>query len=266
MRTIAVVNQKGGAGKTTTSVQLAAGLAERGWRVVACDMDAQANLTGTLMGEAEQPKYAPTMYELLTGEASVDEVMVACRRCDLIPASRHNKRLSIIDAAIGDMPNKLYHLREALLAVAGRYDFAVIDTPPARDTLAYNALTAADGAVIPAEAAEYSLDGIADLADSIEMTRRYTNPDLAIIGILMTQHRGQTRVARGMAANASEMASALGTRVFPKPIREAAAIVESQARYTDIFDYAPESGVAGDYRSFVDEVVGFFKKEDEHAQ
>ena len=157
------------------------------------------------------------MYELLTGEASVDEVMAACRRCDLIPASRHNKRLSIIDAAIGDMPNKLYHLREALLAVRAATTSPSSTRRRARDTLAYNALTAADGAVIPAEAAEYSLDGIADLADSIEMTRRYTNPDLAIIGILMTQHRGQTRVARGMAANASEMASALGRACSRSP-------------------------------------------------
>ena len=136
----------------------------------------------------------------------------------------HNKRLSIIDSAIGDQPNKLFLLREALHEVAGEYDYCVIDTPPARNTLSYNALTAADGVVIPAEAAEYSLGGIADLAESIEMTRKYTNPELAIIGVLMTQHR-------------------------------AVAIAESQAEYTDIFDYAPSSGVASDYMSLVEEVI-----------
>ena len=260
MYTIAVVNQKGGAGKTTTSIQLVAGLASKGHKVIACDMDAQANLTGTLMGETEQEKFAPTMYELLTGEATVQEVVVHCARGDLIPASRYNKRLSIIDAAIGDQPNKLYHLREALAAVADDYDFAIIDTPPARDTLAYNALTAADGIVIPAEAAEYSLDGIADLAESIDMTRKYTNPDLRIIGVVMTQHRAQTRVAKGMTKSAREIAEALGTTVFRKPIREAVAIVESQASYTDIFDYAPESGVAKDYMALVDDVLNFAKE------
>lgn len=257
MYTIAVVNQKGGAGKTTTSIQLVAGLQEAGYRVIACDMDAQANLTGTLLGDQDQEKYAPTMYELLVGEAPVKDVIVHCSRCDLIPASRYNKRLSVIDAAIGNQPNKLFHLRESLAEIKDDYDFAVIDTPPARDTLAYNALTAADGVVIPAEAAEYSLEGIGDLADSIKMTRKYTNPDLKIIGVLMTQHRAQTRVAKGMTKSAQEIAGALGTIVFKKPIREAVAIVESQARYTDIFDYAPESGVAKDYKALVDDVLAF---------
>lgn len=260
MYSIAVVNQKGGAGKTTTSIQLVAGLSSKGYRVVACDMDAQANLTGTLMGDAVQEKFAPTMYELLTGEADAKEVVVRCTRGDLIPASRYNKRLALTDAAIGDQPNKLYRLREALGEIAEDYDFAIIDTPPARDTLAYNALTAADGVVIPAEAAEYSLDGIADLADSIEMTRKYTNPDLKIIGVVMTQHRAQTRVAQGMTKSAREIAEALGTSVFRKPIREAVAIVESQASYTDIFDYAPESGVAKDYMALVDDVLDFARE------
>ncbi len=109
--------------------------------------------------------------------------------------------------------------------------------------------------VIPAEAAEYSLGGIADLAESIEMTRKYTNPELAIIGVLMTQHRANTRVARGLTKSAQELAEALGTKVFSRPIREAVAIAESQAEYTDIFDYAPSSGVASDYMSLVEEVI-----------
>lgn len=257
MYTIAVVNQKGGAGKTTTSIQLVAGLHEKGYNVVACDMDAQANLTATLLGDQVQEKYAPTMYEVLTGEASAKDVIVHCSRCDLIPAARYNKRLAVIDAAIGNQPNKLFHLCEALEEIADDYDFAIIDTPPARDTLAYNALTAANGVVIPAEAAEYSLDGIGDLADSIKMTRKYTNPDLKILGVLMTQHRAQTRVAKGMTKSAREIAEAIGTAVFKKPIREAVAIVESQAQYTDIFDYAPDSGVAKDYMALVDDVLAY---------
>ena len=131
----------------------------------------------------------------------------------------------------------------------------MIDTPPARDTLAYNALAAATGIVIPTIAGEYSLDGIADLADSIEKTRRYNESGLSILGVLITQHRANTKLAQGMAEGAAAMAADLGTRVFPRAIREAVAIGESQACYTDIFDYAPASGVAGDYRAMVDEIL-----------
>ena len=255
MYTFAIVNQKGGVGKTTTAVQLVAGLSERGYRVLACDMDAQANLTGTLLGKATLPEDAPTMYEVLTGEAQPGEAALKVGRGHLLPASRANKNLSIIDAAIGNHPDKLYRLRDALSQVAEGFDFAVIDTPPARDTLAYNALAAATGIVIPTIAGEYSLDGIADLADSIEKTRRYTNPGLSILGVLITQHRANTKLAQGMAEGAAAMAADLGTRVFPRAIREAVAIGESQACYTDIFDYAPASGVAGDYRAMVDEIL-----------
>lgn len=252
---IAIVNQKGGVGKTTSAVQLAAGLAERGYRVLACDMDAQANLTATALGEGALPKDAPTMYEVLVGEEGPESAIVAGARCDLLPAAQANKRLSILDAAIGDRPDKLFRLREALAKVSSAYDFAVIDTPPARDTLAYNALTAADGVLIPTVAGEYSLNAIGDLAESVDQTRRYTNPGLRILGVLITQHRASTRLGKGMAAGAREIAESLGTHVLPTEIREAVAIGESQARYTDIFDYAPRSGVAGDYRHMVDDVL-----------
>lgn len=257
MYVLAVINQKGGVGKTTTAVQLAAGLGMRGYRVLACDMDAQANLTGTLLGDGLLPAGRPTTYEVLVGEAAPEDAIVRASRCDLMPASQAvtDKRLAVIDAAIGNQPNKLYRMREALSRVKGSYDFAVLDTPPARDTLAYNALTAADGIVIPSEAGEYSLDGIADLADSIAQTRRYTNPALKILGLVITRQRADTCLGKGMAKGAAEIAESLSTRVFPRPIRQTVKVGESQAVHTDIFDYAPGSGVAEDYAALIDEVL-----------
>lgn len=255
MKTIAIINQKGGVGKTTTAVQLAACLSMKGYRVLACDLDAQANLTATLLGDSVLPRGSLTMYEVLTREAAASDALIHVKRGCLLPASQTDKHLSIIDAAIGNHPDKLYRLRDALATVADEFDFAIVDTPPARDTLAYNALTAADGIIVPTVAGEYSLTGIADLAESIEQTRRYTNPDLRILGVLITQHRANTRLARGMAKGAQSVAEELGTRAYPIAIREAIAIGESQASYTDIFEYAGDSGVADDYRAMVEEVL-----------
>lgn len=181
------------------------------------------------------------------------------RRGHLMPAASDiacsDKRLARIDAAVGSQPNKLFLLREALEEVEGLYDFAVIDTPPARDTCSYNALTAADFALIVSEAGEYSVKGIGDLADSIGQIKRYTNGGLRIAGVLITKYERNTVLAKGMGKGAEEIAEALGTKVLEARIRKAVAIGESQSEETDIFDYAPTSEVAKDYAKFVREIV-----------
>lgn len=259
MKTIAIVNQKGGVGKTTTAVQLASGLSIRGFRVLGVDVDAQANFTATMFGGRERDEAAPTVYDVLIGEASAKDAVADVFRGQLLPSAADvactDKRLARIDAAVGDKPNKLYLLREALEGLSSSIDYAVIDTPPARDTCSYNALTAADWALIVTEAGEYSVKGIADLAESIRQIKKYTNPSLEIAGVLVTKFEAQTLLGKGMSKGAAEIAEALGTRVFNARIRKAVAIGESQSVEADIFDYAPDSGVAKDYGAFVGELL-----------
>ena len=257
MYTISVVNQKGGVGKTTTAVSLAAGLTLCGNRVLAVDMDPQANLTMTLLGfdNIDQIEAGPCIAECLIGEASMGDAWVEAPRCDLVPASIYDKRLATIDTALGESPAKMFKLREMLAEADTSWDFCVIDTPPARNTLSYNALTASDGVIIPANASEYSLVGIADLASSLAMVKQYTNPSLAIIGVLMTMHRANTKLAQAKEGDVREMAVRLGTTLFETTIRQSVTMGESQVKKTDIFDYAPNSPVAHDCELFVDEVI-----------
>lgn len=259
MRTIAIVNQKGGVGKTTTAVQLAAWLDLSGHRVLSVDLDAQGNMTQTMYGDAARQGDEPTAYDALTGASSVRDAIAHVCHGDLLPASADadctDKRLAHIDAAIGNMPNRYYLLREALEEVGSDYDFCVVDTPPARDTCSYNALTACDAALIVTEAGEYAVKGIGDLSESIRQIRKYTNPSIEVAGVLVTKYEGQTLLARGMRRGAEQIAAALGTRVLKTRIRKAVAIGESQAERMSIFDYAPDSGVAKDYEKAINELL-----------
>lgn len=252
MRTVALVNQKGGVGKTATAVQLAAALTEQGRRVLSVDLDPQANLSKTLFGARDSEL---SVYDVLVGGKDVREAAVATFAGDALLSARSHKKLSTIDAVVGSDPDKPYLLSMALEEAAGDYDYVVIDTPGVRDTLAYNALVAADGLVVPAMGDDYSLDGIDQLADSVVRTRRRANPNLEIYGILLTIFREGTVIARDMAKNISAAASKLGTTVFEARIRQSCAIPESLASGQSIFDYDPRSKVAEDYGRFVSEFV-----------
>ena len=150
---------------------------------------------------------------------------------------------------------KDYRLRKALGAVSDRYDFAILDTPPALDTLTVNALTAASWVVIPAQADAYSLDGVTDLAATIQAIREYTNPDLKIAGILLMRYNPRTPISKIIREDAEAMAAELDTKVFRAWIREATVIKESQAVKQSLFAYAPSAKVAYDYRFFIEELL-----------
>ena len=260
MYTIAIVNQKGGVGKTTPSIQLAAGLANRGHRVLAVDIDPQANLTATLVEPGAAQEGSVTVYEVLADGVPARRALVHAAHAhkgtlDVLPASLYHKSLSVLDAAIGNNPDRFHRLSRALDSFGGEYDFAVIDTPPARDTLAYNALTAADGVVIPCEPSLYSADGIAPLKESIDQTKGYTNPRLEIVGLLMTNFEHNTIMARKMRAAIREIADYLGTRAFDVAISHTTAVRKSQAAHTDLFTFDPSCSAARDYDAFCDQFL-----------
>ena len=246
-KTIAVINQKGGVGKSTTAGALAAGLTRRGFKVLAIDLDAQANLTYTAGGTTE----GATALGVLTGEVKAAEAIQPSDIGDLMPAS---PALSGADAFI-TATGKEYRLQEALEEIRENYDFIIIDTPPALGILTINALTACNSVLIPAQADIYSLQGIEQLAETIQPVKKYCNQDLKIEGILLTRYNARSVLSKELAELTGQLAGRLGTRLFNTKIREAIAIKEAQISRKSIFEYAPKAKVTGDYEAFIEELL-----------
>lgn len=249
MKTMAVVNQKGGVGKSTTAAALAGGLCLCGRRVLAVDLDAQGNLSHTLRA---RPCPGKSVLEVLLGMVPVREAVQATASGDLLPAS---KGLSGADAFLSET-GKEYRLREALEPLSGLYDYCVIDSPPALGIATVNALTAADMAIVPAQADIYSLQGVEQLAATVETVRRYCNPGLRVDGILLTRYSPRSVLSREVKELMDQLARRLGTRLYRASIREAIAVKEAQISRENLFTYAPGSNVAGDYRAFLQEALG----------
>ena len=251
MITLAAASQKGGVAKTTTNLAIGAKLVEDGARVLYVDLDPQMNLSTTLKA---QTAGVLSSLDVLTGDATVADAAQSIDGYDVVPASRLNGKADDLMPSVG----KDYRLRKALEAVAENYDYAILDTPPALGTLTVNALTAASWVVIPAQADAYSLDGVTDLAATIQAIREYTNPDLKIAGILLIAMIFiiiLTGLDYGPMVDAEAMAAELDTKVFRAWIREATVIKEAQAVKQPIFAYAPSSKVAYDYRFFIEELM-----------
>lgn len=248
MKAISIVNRRGGVGKTATAHALGAGLRLRGYRVLFVDLDSQSNLTY----DAAAPAGGLSAMDLLTGRATAAQIIGAQpAQAAIIPATGDLAAADIVITGTG----KEYRLREALEPVASRFDYAIIDTPPALGTLTTNALTASTGAIIPAQAEVHSLQGIGLLYDTIQTIKKYCNPGLAIMGILLTRYNARAVISRDMRANLEAAADQLHTRLYAAPIRECVAIKEAQASQLDIFTYAPRSNAALDYTAFIDEFL-----------
>lgn len=250
MHTYAVINQRGGIGKTTTAAALAAGLRARGYKTLLIDLDAQCNLSYTMRAEHS----SPTIYEVLTGAAELQAAIVNTEQGDIIPSSAN---MATADTAITET-GKEYKLREAILTLKGKYKYIVIDTPPALGIATINALTAANSVIIPAQAEAFSLQGIGRVYNTIETVRKYCNPKLKIEGILLTRYESNTTLGKIEAEQAAETAKAMKTKVFTAKIRACNGIKEAQATRQSIFDYKPAAKVrnaAADYNAFIEELL-----------
>lgn len=243
---IAVVNRRGGVGKTATAHALGAGLILKGNKVLFVDLDSQSNLSYDL----GVTKPDVSAMDVLTGEATAEQAILHTPQGDLIPASED---LATADTAITGT-GKEYRLQEALQPLKEMYDYIIIDTPPALGTLTVNALTACAGAIIPAQAEIHSLQGIGLLNDAIEAVKKYCNRDLYIKGIVITRYNGRTVLSKDMRDNLEAIAAQLHTKVFKEPIRECISIKEAQAAQQSIFEYAPRSNAARDYMALIDEL------------
>lgn len=245
MEVIAIVNRKGGVGKTATAQALGAGLIRKGYNVLYVDLDSQTNLTyglGAKLGGVNS-------MDVLTGDAGALEAIQKTPQGDIIPGS---EALAGADNAI-DGTGKEYRLKEALSGL--QYDYCIIDTPAALGTLTVNALTAANSVVIPVQAEVYSLQGIGQLSKAIDAVKKYCNHDLYIRGILITRYNGRAILSRDMQSNLEDAARQLKTELYSNPIRECISIKEAQAQQQDIFSYAPRSNAAKDYESFIEEFL-----------
>jgi len=253
MKTIAVANQKGGVGKTTTVVNLAAALGENGHRVLVLDLDAQQSASTGLLGAGNVPGGDDRrLLEVLAGDSPLGPLIVetSAPGVDLVPGSRF---LSAADRALAGEPGAELVLRDALGELdAGRWDFALLDCPPSLGLVSVSALAAADALLIVTEAAFLALPGLAELQRTAEAVRKRLNPGLELIGILICRVRGQTRLAQDVAAQLREM---FGSVVLEAMVRETVRLAEAPSFGVPITLHAPSSGGAEDYRSVARELL-----------
>lgn len=247
MESIAVINQKGGVAKTTTAHAIAAGLAKEGYRVLMVDLDGQQSLT-TVTG-AKAGGY--TALEVLTRKAKAAQAVVRTDSGDIIPAS---DGLGAADTLLKETGRE-YRLKEALKPVSKEYDFCVIDCPPSLGILTINALTAATTCIVPAQADFLSLQAIGQLQQTIKAVRSYTNRDLKVRGIVITRYSSRAVLSRDAVDMIEAKARDLNTKVFETKIRECVSLKEAQAVRRSIFDYAPRSNGAKDYKALIAEII-----------
>ena len=247
MKTLAVINQKGGVGKSTTAAAIAGGFTLKGYKVLMVDLDGQQSLT-TIVG-AESEGY--TVLDALT------------RRCTAADAVKHTESGDILTAADGlgaadtllKDTGREYRLKEVLQPIKKKYDLCIIDCPPSLGILAINALTAADTCIVPAQADYLSLQAIGQLQSTISTVRTYTNRDLDIAGIVITRYSGRAVLSRDAVEMLQAKACELDTRVFGAKIRECIAIKEAQAVQQSIYKYAVRSNGVKDYSELVEEIT-----------
>lgn len=244
---LAITNQKGGVGKTTTALNLGVGLIRSGKRVLFVDVDPQCSLSYIMQVE----NAAVTVQELLLRQARAEQAIQTTPEGDLIAAS---PGLSSMDLMLNQM-GKEYRMREALAGVSGRYDYIIIDSPPSLDVLTVNTLTAATQVIVPALADIFSLQGVGQLYSTIQAVKTYCNPNLKIQGILLTRHTDRYVLNRGMRELLEDTAKEIESRVFRSSIRESVTLREAQAARQSIFSYAPRSRQAEDYQALVEEFL-----------
>ena len=218
-KTIAIVNQKGGVGKTTTCVNLAAALKEEGSRVLVCDFDPQANATSGF--GVDKTTASPNIYDVLINGADVKRAVVETPYGDVIPA---NKALAGATVEMIAIEKREYLLKNALGQLSDRYDYILIDCPPSLELLTLDSLCAADTVLVPVQCEYYALEGLSDLLSTIRIVKRSLNPSIALEGVVLTMYDGRTNLSMQVAEEVKRhFPGQVYATVIPRNVRLAEA-------------------------------------------
>ena len=248
-RIIAVANQKGGVGKTTTSINLAACLAEKGKKVLAVDMDPQGNLTSGL--GVDKDSVEKSIYELIIGEVDIKDVInkEVLENLDIIPTSID---LSAAEIELIGVDDKEYILRNAIDQVKDQYDFVIIDCPPSLSMLTINAMTTADSVIVPIQCEYYALEGLSQLIHTIDLVKDRLNNDLEIEGVVFTMYDARTNLSLQVVENVKEnLQQNIYKTIIPRNVR----LAEAPSYGQPITLYDPRSTGAEAYRLLAEEVI-----------
>lgn len=246
---ISLANQKGGVGKTTTSVNLGADLATMGKRVLLIDADAQGNATSGV--GIQKSDIQKDIYDILVNEEPISEAIIPSKheRLDIVPATI---QLSGADIELTPQMARETRLLNALKSVSDQYDYVLVDCPPSLGLITVNAFTASDSILIPVQTEYYALEGLSQLLNTVQLVKKHFNPDLDVEGVLLTMYDSRTKL--GQQVN-DEVRKYFGDKVYDTIITRNVRLSEAPSYGLPIIDYDPNSKGSELYMQFAKEVL-----------